>query len=58
MKYIPIKLIYLISPTSDKKGCDRIRNHVIISESIEYIKDVNNELLICDDTQTQLTGTQ
>ena len=55
MKYIPIKLILLIiSPTSDKKGCDRIRNHVIIPESIEYIKDINNELLICDDTQTQL----
>ena len=53
IKYTPIES-NLISLTGDQKGWDRIRNHIIIPESIESIKEINNALLICDDTQIQL----
>ena len=54
IKYINIRNIYLISPTSDQKGWDRIHGKIIASESTESIKDIKNALIICDQMQIQL----
>ena len=54
IRYINIRNIYLISPTSDQKGWDRIHGKIISSESTESIKDIKNALIICDNMQIQL----
>ena len=54
IKYINIRNIYLISPTSDQKGWDRIHGKIIASESTESIKDIKNALIICHQMQIQL----
>lgn len=54
IKYINIRNIYLISPTSDQKGWDRIHGKIISSELTESIKDIKNAPTICDDMQIQL----
>lgn len=48
--------IDLISPTSNEKGWDRIRDHINILNSHETIKDISNALIICDDTEILLKG--
>ena len=57
IKYIfDIENIYLLSPTSNQIGWDRIRNNVKNIDDINEIVDVNDSITVCNDMQIQLKG--
>ena len=57
IKYIfDIENIYLLSPTSNQIGWDRIRNNITHINDINEIVDANNSIIVCDDMQIQLKG--
>ena len=57
IKYIfDIENIYLLSPTSNQIGCDRIRNNIKNIDDINEIVDVNDSITVCNDMQIRLKG--
>ena len=48
--------VYLLSPTHDQNGWDRIRKSITHITDINEIVDCKNSVIVCDDMQTQLKG--
>ena len=51
-----IENIYLLSPTFNQIGRDRIRKNVEHINNINDIVDGNNSIIVCDDMQVHLKG--
>ena len=57
IRYIDdIENIYLLSPTSNQIGWDRVRNNIKHINDINEIVDANNSIIVCDNVQIQLKG--
>ena len=48
--------IYLLSPTHDQNGWDRIRKNIVCINDINEIGDCKNSIIVCEDMQVQLKG--
>ena len=48
--------IYLLSPTFNQIGWDRIRKNIKHINDINSIVDINNSIIVCDNLQVQLKG--
>ena len=53
-----IENIYLLPPTANQIGWDRVRNNIKQINDISEIVDVNNSIIVCDDMQVQLKGNE
>ena len=53
---VGIENIYLLSPTSNEIGWDRIKNNIRHINHINEIVDGDNSIIVCDDMQIQLKG--
>ena len=53
---VDIENIYLLSPTANQIGWDRVRNNTKHIHNINEIVDVNNSIIVCNDMQIQLKG--
>ena len=53
---VDIENIYLLSPTTNQIGWDRVRNNTKHIHNINEIVDVNNSIIVCNDMQIQLKG--
>ena len=53
---VGIENIYLLSPTSNEIGWDRIKNNIKHINHINEIVDGDNSIIVCDDMQIQLKG--
>ena len=51
-----VKNIYLLSPTFNQIGWDRIRMDIQDINDINNIANANNSIIICDDMQVELKG--
>ena len=51
-----VKNIYLLSPTFNQIGWDRIRMDIKDINDINNIANANNSIIICDDMQVELKG--
>ena len=51
-----IENIYLLSPTFNQIGWDRIKKIIKHINDINDIVDINNSIIVCDDMQVQLKG--
>ena len=48
--------IYLLSPTFNQIGWDRIRKNIKHINDINNIVDINNSIIVCGNLQVQLKG--
>ena len=51
---VDIENIYLLSPTTNQIGWDKVRNNTKHINNINEIVDVNNYVIVCNDMQIQL----
>ena len=51
-----ITCIYLLFPTSDQNGWDKIRKNIIFVNNISEIIDASSCIIVYDDIQVQIKG--